>query len=257
MIPDTFRSMDPDPVEPVALFVAARADLGTVPPFRAGPRDRLGLALGGAWAPAARLVVDLRMEGLCDQHPDGDRTVGFGDAELGALVRLPVLEGRRATARAAGGRGPSLGLGWRVKLPNAADEGELGSDETDVALVLAAATDLGPLRAGLSGGLAILGDPFRLAAQDDLAFASLRLGWLPPTPPPKVWVPHGALALDLALPSPSNPLRARAGLALEWGWRWRLGLDVGAGLSPAAPDLALGLRLGWAAVGRAEEAAAD
>jgi hypothetical protein len=113
------------------------------------------------------------------------------------------------------------------------------------------------LRAALAGGLAILGDPLRLAAQDDLVFASLRLGWLPPAPPPRTWIPHGALGLDLALQSPSNPLRARAGLALDWGWRWRFGLDLGTGLSPAAPDLALGLRLGWAAGRRAEPARAD
>jgi hypothetical protein len=248
MIPEGSPPLEPSPAEPGAAGVVARAELGTVPAFRAGSRDRFGLGVEAAWFPAERVALDARIEGLYDLHPDGTHALGFGDLELGALLRLPLLEARRAEARAAGRQGPAFGLGWRVKLPNAADEGELGSDETDAALIASAATDLGPLRACLGGGLAILGDPLMLAAQDDVGFLGARLGW-PGGPALRSWIPRASLAFDLAFPSPSNPFRGRVTGALGWGRRWRLGVEAGAGLSPASPDLLLGLHLGWAADG--------
>ncbi len=204
-----------------------------IPAFRAGPRDRYAAGVEGRWYPAQRVLLDLSWAGLMDQHPDGHRVVGSGDLELGCAVRLPVAEAARARASDAGRRGPAFGIGWRVKLPNAADEGELGSDETDVALLASAATDLGPLRGWVGGGLAILGDPLLLAAQDDLAFLQGGLSWEPSSAP--AWAPRTGLQLGAALPSPSNPLRAELGGSLGWGRRWSPRLGFGVGLSAAAP----------------------
>ena len=159
------------------------------------------------------------------------------------MLRLPIAETARAAAQERGRLGPAFGLGWRAKLPNAADEGELGSDEADVALVASAATDLGPLRSWAGGGLAILGDPTMLAAQDDIVFLQAGLGWNGSARLGSAWLPRGAADIDLALPSASNPTRAELGGGLAWGGRWSLGLRGAVGLSPAAPTFRLGLSI--------------
>lgn len=238
MVPGEFSSLDPDPSARGAFGMALELDQDMIPAFRAGPRDRLRSALAGHMVAADRVLLDLSWAMLADRHPDGHRVVGPGDLELGAVVRLPIAEPTRRAALAQGRRGPSFGLGWRVKLPNAADEGELGSDETDVALLACGAADFGPLRAWAGGGLAILGDPLMLAAQDDIAFAQAGLGWDAALP---AWAPHPELRAGVALPSPSNPLRSELGLALGWGSRWGVGLTGGLGLSAAAPTARIGL----------------
>jgi hypothetical protein len=242
MVPQEFSSLDPEPASPAALGLEMEFDRELIPCFRAGPRDRLQARVGGHWMAAERVLLDLRWVALADLHPDGHRQLGPGDLELGASLRLPVAEAARRAARAAGRRGPAVGLGWRVKLPNAADEGELGSDETDVALLASAGADLGPLRGWVGGGLAILGDPLMLAAQDDIGFAQAGLGW-DGHGSPSPWLPRAELQLGLALASPSNPIRSELGLALGWGEAWRVGGSAWVGLSAASPALRLGLGL--------------
>ncbi len=234
MIPQDFPVLDPDPLQLGVLGADLEFDRELIPVFRAGARDRLGAGVHGAWSAGDRLLLDGTWRGLLDLHPDGQRTAGPGDLELGALVRLPVAESARAQAQADGRRGPSLGLGWRVKLPNAADEGELGSDESDVALLLAGGADLGPLRGWFAGGLSILGDPTMLAAQDDIVFLQLGLGWQPREGQPG-WLPRTRLQGDWALPSAANPARAELGASLAWGRRWSVGFAGAAGLTPASP----------------------
>ncbi len=218
-------------------------DQDLIPAFRAGPRDRFSVGLSGHWMAADRVLLDLGWDVSSDRHPDGHRITGPGDIELGAMVRLPIAEAARTAARRAGGLGPSFGLGWRVKLPNAADEGELGSDETDLCVLAAAAADLGPLRVWAGGGLAILGDPTMLAAQDDVGFVQAGIGWDAPGQLDQGWLPRADLDLGLALPSASNPLRSELGGRLAWGRRWSVGLDGAVGLSAASPTVRMGLSL--------------
>jgi hypothetical protein len=235
MIPQDFPVMDPEPAATGALGLDLGFDHTMIPAFRAGPRERFGAGLHGHWMAADRVLLEASWGGLLDIHPDGERTAGPGDLELGTTLRLPLAEGARAAAREQGRRGPSFGLGWRVKLPNAADEGELGSDETDLAMQLAAAHDLGPVRGWLGGGLAILGDPAALAAQDDLVFVQAGLSWEPGWER-SAWLPRAALQLDGVLASASNPARARLAAGLAWGQRWTLGISGSAGLTPASPS---------------------
>jgi hypothetical protein len=243
LVPVGFTALEPDPAEHGAVGVHLENDQEMIPPFRAGPRDRLSAGLHARVLAADRVALDLSWGVLADLHPDGSVVVGAGDLELGTMLRLPIAEDLRREARARGRRGPAFGLGWRVKLPNAADEGELGSDETDLVLVASAASDLGPLRGRIGGGLAILGDPLMLAAQDDIVFLQGGIGWQPASTLGGPWVPGLDLQLGAALPSPSNPLRSELGLGLAWGARWRLGLDAAVGLSPASPAYRLGLVL--------------
>lgn len=240
----TFPSLEPDPTVLGAADVRIAADLDLVPVFRAGPRDRLRAGLGGWWLLGDRVVLDARWQALADRHPDGHQVVGPGDLELGTLLRLPLLEGARQRAREQGRRGPSVGLGWRIKLPNAADEGELGSDETDLSLVAAVASDLGPLRGWLGGGVAILGDPLLLAAQDDILFVQAELSWDGASAAERAWLPRTALALDVTFPSPSNPARGLVGLALAWGDRWCWTAEAAAGLTAASPTVVFELGFG-------------
>ncbi len=241
MVPGDFPAFDPDPLAIGALGVHVENDQDMIPAFRAGSRDRFGAGVHGHWMAADRVLLDAHWSWLIDVHPDGQRQTGPGDLELGALLRLPVTEGLRAEARARGRQGPAFGLGWRVKLPNAADEGELGSDETDVALVAGAGLDLGPLRGRLGGGLAILGDPLGLAAQDDIVFLQAGLGWDAGAQLERSWLPRVDLGLDAALPSAANPTRVELSGGLAWGARWSVGLAAGAGLTAAAPTARVGI----------------
>ncbi len=240
-IPGSFSTLDPDPGVQGTLGMTAGADLDLVPAFRAGERNRLHGGLEADWYAAERVVMDAHWQVLADLHPDGSRVVGPGDLELGLLLRLPLFEASRERAREAGGRGPSVGLGWRVKLPNAADEGELGSDETDLSLVASCASDLGPLRGWLGAGLAILGDPLMLAAQDDVPFFQAQLSFDTASQLQQPWLPMMALGVDLSLPSASNPSRGLLGASLAWGQRWRLVLDGAMGLTRASPVASLQL----------------
>lgn len=240
-IPEEFLTLDPDPVEQGAVGVHLENDQDLIPAFRAGPRDRYRAGLHARLVAADRVLLDLSWQVLADLHPDGERVYGPGDLELGTTLRLPIAEGLRAEARQQGRRGPAFGVGWRVKLPNAADEGELGSDETDVVLLASAATDLGPLRGWAGGGLAILGDPLMLAAQDDIAFLQAGLGWDASRSLERAWLPRVDVDFAAALPSPSNPLRVELGWGLGWGRTWCAGAEAAVGLSAAAPSLRVGL----------------
>ncbi len=233
-IPDRFSSLDPDPGGQGSLGLLLEIDQDLIPAFRAGPRDRVSAGFQGRWMVADRVLFEARWPMIMDLHPDGHRETGPGDLELGTTLRLPIAEGLRTAARDAGRQGPSFGLGWRVKLPNAADEGELGSDETDVTVHAVAAGDLGPLRGWAGGGLAILGDPGKLAAQDDIVFLQAGLAWSAPAER-SPWLPALSASGGVALPSAANPTRAGLDAGLAWGQRWRVALGAGAGLTAASP----------------------
>ena len=92
---------------------------GLVPPFRAGSRDRLAFGGGGRWMPDTRVQLSAGFDGLWDRSAGGSE-LGAGDVRLGASAYVVDLGPIRPW------------LGFAVKLPDAKDEGELGTDETDI-----------------------------------------------------------------------------------------------------------------------------
>jgi len=134
----------------------------------------------------------------------------------------------------------SLSLRFGVKLPNAADERGLGSDETDVFLSLLYGARLGPALLTLNGGLGLIGNPRRNQSQEDLFTwgAALRAPlWR------RLWVgaegagysgPFGperrqdvatlALVLDWRAERWRASLAGRRGIQDSPGWGWVAGL---------------------------------
>jgi len=201
---------------------------GWVPPFRAAERDRWASGVRASYRPAAPVLLDLRWGWLWDRSPSGTEVSGPGDLRLGVHADHDF-------------NGWELGGGWQVKLPNAQDEGELGSDETDALLVgtVGYRWENAVLRA--QGGLDIRGDPIRFANQDDIPVAWLsgvaRLG------PIDVL---GRVGGDLA--TKRSPARLETALGAAAGRHVRVGLEVSAGLTPAAANWGAGAWLGWSAI---------
>ncbi len=200
---------------------------GLVPPFRSAPRDRstFGVA-ASAWF-GSRVRAQAEWNWLVDDTAAGAPVSGPGDVRLGTAVRVASTGPLR------------LGVGWEAKLPNAKNEDELGSDETDITLGVWARVDKGPVQAGLAMGLAVLGNPLRYANQDDvpmvLADVGARFG---------AW---GFSAFGTAeLPTALNPARVEAGGCVRAGERWFVEAEGAAGFTPAAADGRILLRLGVA-----------
>lgn len=214
----------------LALGLDVGAGWGLSPPFSMASADLAHLGLSVRWAPAPQTELRLRMEGLRGSWPDGTAILGPGDLRAGAAARVLPGQGPR----------PAAWLDVGVKLPNAADEGGLGTDETDVhaAVRLRWVGERGALTA--TGGLLILGDPLRYAAQDDAALVELSGAWT-----------LGSVQLlgqvGGRLASPRNAADLCARVGAEWGrpeGAWRVGAELGLGLTPAAPDAQARLWLG-------------
>lgn len=221
----------PDPLcadAPLASSTRVQGGVATgyVPPFRTADRTRSDLGLDTSFSPDPRTQLHLRWSWLWERTTAGEPTAGPGDVYLGTSVHLI----NHATHKA--------GLGWSVKLPNARDEGELGTDETDSAFGFYYAGHFGELSVLAGAGLAILGNPLRFANQDDLlvvdAEASWQAGWLQ-----VAGVAHAEPRSD------RNPARIYAGGRLVAGERWFTLLSTTAGLSPAAADLDILVGVGF------------
>lgn len=218
-----------------AVALGAGLAAGVVPPFYDEPRDVGHIGGLGRWAPAPGVILTARYEALRAVFPDGTIVTGSGDLRLGTAVR--AWEGS--------GAAPQVWLWWEAKLPNASDfTGDdprqnvygLGSDETDITVGAGLRWALAPVTLDAVAGLAILGDPWAFANQDDAA-----VGWLSavgPVGPVTLFARLGG-----RLPSPRND----ADLALDAGAEWallpampglRLGTQLTVGVTPAAPDLA-------------------
>jgi hypothetical protein len=201
-----------------------------VPPFRAGPRDTASLGLAAQWSPHSMVRVRTQVERLRMQWPSGDTASGWGDVRLGTTGVL---------WRGAKGK-PEIGLDWSMKLPNASDEGELGSDESDAEVGLFGRAGVGPWRFGLSASLLILGDPLQFANQDDalvmgasISFGEGRLS--------------GMSRVRWREESPRNPrdIRWLTGARLKElpGGLW-VAAEGGVGFTMAAPTWQAGVLLG-------------
>ncbi len=196
--------------------VEAEHAIGLVPPFRSGSRDRTEVsASASAWLGAA-VRVHLGWGWLADQSAV-DATTGPGDFRLGTGLRIFHTDV------------VSMGLGWGAKLPNATNENELGTDETDVDFGAWVGLHRGPWSGVLGVGLAVLGNPLRFAAQDDVPFAEIEGAWSSGR-----WAVIGRA--DVGLATSRNPARAEVGGRLRYGGRFFGEVGGAAGLTPAAAD---------------------
>ncbi|MFT5680156.1 MAG: hypothetical protein ACI8RZ_001061 [Myxococcota bacterium] len=124
-----------------------------------------------------------------------------------------------------------------ASLPWSADHGIVLTDELDVWLLSGMSTAAGPGRVGLTGGLAILGNPLRFANQDDAP-----LLWLTGAVPVEGTSLSGRIGG--ALGTARNPARLTAALSAERGHPWRVGLTTEIGLTRAAANLGGGVWIG-------------
>ena len=218
-----------------------------VPPFRVAPRDRGLIDLDAHWWAHSTVRVGLHLDLRHDRFSSGLRRTGPGDLRFHTLVEPGAARAQGATSPGEPGPG-RLGLGWQVKLPNAEEDEELGTDETDVSIWGQGRLPLGPGELRARAGLAILGHPLQLANQDDvpLTDVSYRL------PMGEVWL-EGSMGGSWR--TPRNPARHQVGLAVEAGCPLRMGASADLGLTPAAPLWSARAWLGWA--GPCFEAARD
>lgn len=220
----------PAPAEaPLAGEVSARVGWapGLVPPFRSGARDRLAAGLDASGWLGGRVRLGLSWEWLVDDTVASTPVSGPGDVRIGTAVRL------------FGGGSGAAGLGWEAKLPNATNEDELGTDETDLLFGAWGRWHAGPWSAAAAVGLGVLGNPLRFANQDDVPLVRLEAGWKPGRFSARTF-----LEADLA--TPRNPDRVSLGGAVRFGERWFVEAEGAGGLTPAAADARLILRVGIA-----------
>jgi hypothetical protein len=177
--------------------------------------------------PDDRVRLDASWSWIRDRLPSGMGRHGSGDLRLGAhavVWEAPV----------------SVGFGWAVKLPNASDEGEIGTDETDATVLGTFLVPIGAMSVFGATGLVIQGDPIRFANQDDsgLIFfgASGDVGGV------HLYTQGGG-----TLKSARNPSRMSAHFGGAIGCSIRLGVDAEVGLSPAAAAWGGGIWVGWEA----------
>ena len=224
----TLPSMESTDSATVSARVLGGVELGVVPPFRAAPRKRSSAGVDFRWWVSERVRLDGAWSWIRDDLPAGHVVHGAGDVELGVWTAL--------------NENPSaaLGLGWAVKLPNAADEGELGTDETDVSVFSTLSTSLVGLELSALGGVAILGDPNRFANQDDAALIGLEAARM-------VGPVHLRTTVGGTLGTTRNPARLSGAAGLWGGCPYRLGTEVQVGLTPAAPGWGLRTWVGWGA----------
>ena len=180
------------------------------------------------WRVSERVRLDGAWSWVRDDLPAGHGVHGAGDIELG--VWTDWIEVRPI----------SLGVGWVVKLPNAADEAEIGTDETDVSVYSTASTTLSGVEWSVLGGVSILGDPNRFANQDDAALIGLEAARV-------VGPVHLRSSVGGTLGTTRNPARLSGGAGLWGGCPYRFGTEVQVGLTPAAPAWGLRAWVGWGA----------
>ena len=213
-----------------SLCVSGLMEAEGIPPFRAGVRDTTAFRLAGLWVPHHSVRIRAQAERLRMHWPSGDTVSGWGDLRLGTTGVL---------WRGNAGR-PEFGLDWSIKLPNAMDQGELGSDESDASVGLYGEFESGPWRLGLSGSLLILGDPLQFANQDDAFLAGASLSFQH-----REWVTM--TRLQWREESPRNPRDVRWLTGARWnglpegGW---VAVEGGAGFTVAAPSWQAGVLLG-------------
>jgi hypothetical protein len=207
-----------------AASLEGAVESGYVPPFRAEERVRSWTALAGQVDLDHAVVLGARFDWRWDRTGSG-WVSGPGDLRLGTVVytgRLGIVD---------------TSLGWELKLPNAGDEGEIGTDETDARFGGTLSWEQGPWTARGSLGLAVLGNPLRFANQDDVPLVRAEAAW---TGGPFVVGAHVFSDVQTA----RNPARTRAGALLRYGSRLYLDAGLDVGITPADADISVLLRVG-------------
>ena len=201
-----------------------------VPAFSISDRDRYRAAALGEWGVSQSVRLGLRWDWLHDVYPSGETRSGPGDVRLRTSV--DVMSGTYGVLR----------TGWQVKLPNAADEGELGTDETDVWMWAQGEREIGDWLFWTTAGVGILGDPLRYTAQDDVPFAAGGVGYAPAHT--GAWVPTLRVGAIGTMQTSRNPSRARTDFVLEWGDCAFTRAEMGVGWTAASPRQVFALRIG-------------
>lgn len=202
-----------------SLRLGAAYAQGLAPPFFSQARDRLAVQAALAWQPAPIIGLYAQVDALrLDHWPDGadDPTrLGGGDIRLGTRLRLwtgPV-EG---------------GLRWELKLPNAEDEPELGTDETDVAALVDLGGEHGDLGLRAAAGVDVRGDPHRYRSQVVVPLVQARAyGLLGPV--------RARLRVDAELPAGGQPGRLELGIGAEGRCPWLSGGELLRGVTTTGP----------------------
>ncbi len=225
----------PDPLFPrptgtarqsLAVLASIDGSVGYVPPFRVGERDRTSASVA-AGVHLGPVEIRAGWEWLADVGAARGLVHGPGDLRLGTVVTLA----RRGEF--------DLSAGWEAKLPNAADEGELGTDETDIRLGAGGGWRHGPVSARIGVGLAVLGNPLRFANQDDVPMIRTSLAW-----------ERGSIGVigraSADLPTVRNPARIDGDIGFRLGVRWFGLVHGGGGFVPASADWHAGVSVGFA-----------
>lgn len=199
---------------------------GYVPPFRAEERQRLSVVASARSWVGERVMLAAEWAWLRDHEGQLDPVSGPGDLRLGTLLHVVNLGDLAIFA------------GWEVKLPDARDEGELGTDETDVLLGGGVAWGRGPWSVVAAGGLGILGNPLKFANQDDVPMLRVSGAWQR-----GAWAVSPSLVVDLD--TARNPLRMHAATEARWGAPLYVQVMGTAGLSRADADASVLVGAGW------------
>lgn len=215
-----------EPQPSASVRMGATFDGAWVPPFRQQARDRLTAQLQATLQVDPRLGLGLHVDGWRVDQGSSGTVSGAGDIQLHTWARLWT--------------GPvSGGAAWWVKLPNADDRNELGTDETDVHVAATFGSDRGPASLRAWVGLASLGDPFSATARELLPEGEARLGWA--LGPVEL---VGRMGATPAGPEP-RPVGS-LGLGVEARCPLLLGVEGRQGLTGFGPQPGLRGWLGWA-----------
>jgi hypothetical protein len=154
---------------------------------------------------------------------------GIGDLRVGALYGVPAPGG------------VDLRFGGEVKLPTASARRGLGTGETDLTIAAEASRSFGAVTPFLSLSYTVPGNPDAYRLRDSLAGRGgigLQLGG-----GLRGSLSYGHARSVSALVDDESQLASS--IEANLGDRVTLGLTGRAGLSEGAPDLAVGVQLGW------------
>jgi hypothetical protein len=137
-----------------------------VPPFGISMGVGAGAEIQVDWGIYQKLYITEQTPGAPFSHLlqlDSGSTADVDDIHIGAKVRLISETARR----------PAIGSWFRTRLPNAGNESGLGKDMQDFHSALTIGKTVQSVRVVANIGMAMLGNPTRPAAQDDLLIYSL------------------------------------------------------------------------------------
>jgi hypothetical protein len=137
-----------------------------VPPFGISMGVGAGAEIQVDWGIYQKLYITEETSGAPFTHLlqlDSGSTADVDDIHIGAKVKLISETSRR----------PAIGSWFRTRLPNAGNESGLGKDMQDFHSALTIGKTVQSVRVVGNIGMAMLGNPTRQAAQDDLLIYSL------------------------------------------------------------------------------------